>query len=73
LDMLALGALESPQIGTAGTAFDLSELHAALAVGAARPFNGKQRWVRTIMSFGHVMHPGEGGSAEYSQSPMMPT
>ena len=54
--MLALGALESPQISTVGALFDLSQLHAALTVGAARAFNGKQRWVRTIMSFGHVMH-----------------
>ena len=43
VDVLALGAFESPQIGTVGTSFDPGQHHAALTPRAAWPFDRKQR------------------------------
>ena len=66
LGVLALRAIEGPQIRTAGALFDLSQHHAALTVGATS-FNGKQRWVGMIGSK-HVMPPSVKAGAQHSQS-----
>jgi hypothetical protein len=38
------------------TGFDPGQHHTTLTLRAARPLDGKQRWVGTTIGFGHVMH-----------------
>jgi hypothetical protein len=54
VDALALGAFESPQIGTVRTRLDPRQQHAASTPRAAWPFDRKQRWTGVAIGLGHV-------------------
>src|SRR5271154_3308544 len=63
VDVLALGAFESPQIGAVRTSFDPGQHHAALTPRAAWPFDRKQRWIGAGIGLGHVDAPADQGGA----------